>query len=60
MNDEVDRDGPGGDAVCWIGILCPECGAMPEGEGAQDPDVPCWRCGAVRSQSAGEAKPPLE
>ncbi|GAA0906608.1 hypothetical protein [Pseudonocardia zijingensis] len=33
-----------GDAVCWLGMLCPECGAMPS-EGATDR---CWRCGAVR------------
>lgn len=43
---------PGGDAACWLGELCPECGAVPEGEGAQDPTVPCWRCGTVRASSA--------
>ena len=42
--------GPVGEAVCWLDRLCPECGAMPEGEGAEDPRVPCWRCGAVRDQ----------
>lgn len=42
----------GGDAACWLGELCPECGAVPEGEGAQDPTVPCWRCGTVRASSA--------
>lgn len=41
---------PAGEDVCWLGLLCPECGAMPEGEGARDPRVPCWRCGAVRAQ----------
>lgn len=39
----------GGDAACWLGELCPECGAVPEGEGALDPTVPCWRCGTVRA-----------
>ena len=39
---------PEGEAACWLGMLCPECGAMPEGEGARDPRVPCWRCGTVR------------
>jgi hypothetical protein len=33
----------GGDAVCWLGALCPECGAMPSGESDR-----CWRCGAQR------------
>ncbi|MDN5600557.1 MAG: hypothetical protein L0J57_04160 [Brachybacterium sp.] len=41
---------PAGEDVCWLGLLCPDCGAMPEGEGARDPRVPCWRCGAVRAQ----------
>lgn len=41
---------PAGDDACWLGELCPECGAMPEGAGAQDATVPCWRCGAVRTQ----------
>lgn len=61
-----------GDDACWLGQLCPECGAVPEGAGAQDATVPCWRCGAVRGQSeqggggaggaqtAGVAKPPLD
>jgi hypothetical protein len=34
----------GGDAVCWLGALCPECGAMPS-EGTDR----CWRCGAQRA-----------
>lgn len=42
---------PAGDDACWLGQLCPECGAVPEGAGAQDATVPCWRCGAVRAQS---------
>lgn len=44
-----------GEDVCWLGMLCPQCGAMPEGEGALDPSVPCWRCGAVRVEE--EAAP---
>jgi hypothetical protein len=40
-----------GGEVCWLGSLCPECGAMPEGAGAEDPAVPCWRCGAVRART---------
>ena len=34
-------DDEGGDPVCWLGGLCPECGAMP-GAGSDR----CWRCGA--------------
>ncbi|MGO1978681.1 hypothetical protein [Brachybacterium tyrofermentans] len=55
MDDEVDPTDSAGEAVCWIGLLCPECGAMPEGEGARDPRVPCWRCGAVRPTDPGDA-----
>lgn len=31
-----------GEPACLLARLCPECGAMPEG----DPTAPCWRCGA--------------
>ncbi|ATG50666.1 hypothetical protein CFK38_03370 [Brachybacterium vulturis] len=54
MDPEIDPDEAAGEAVCWIDQLCPECGAMPEGAGAQDPSVPCWRCGTVRAQAAGD------
>ena len=46
---------PAGDDACWLGALCPECGAMPEGAGALDPTVPCWRCGAVRAEADHDA-----
>jgi hypothetical protein len=39
----VSEGDEAGDAVCWAGILCPECGAMPS-----DGDARCWRCGADR------------
>ena len=55
MDEDVDPSQPAGEPVCWIGQLCPECGAMPEGAGAQDPSVPCWRCGTVRSQVTGDS-----
>jgi rubrerythrin len=31
-----------GDAVCWLRLVCPECGAMAEG----DPASTCPQCGA--------------
>ena len=51
MDEESD---PVGEAVCWLDLLCPECGAMPEDPGSQDPDRPCWRCGAVPGPEAGD------
>ncbi|QYN38287.1 hypothetical protein K1T35_14280 [Pseudonocardia sp. DSM 110487] len=41
-----------GDAVCWLGMLCPECGAMPS-----DGDERCWRCGAPPERSGGASIP---
>lgn len=39
----------GGDAVCWLGRVCPECGAM--NEGAPDGATrPCWHCGAIPTE----------
>ncbi|MEQ7126587.1 hypothetical protein ABN034_18910 [Actinopolymorpha sp. B11F2] len=35
--------GEGGDPVCWLHLLCPECGAMVED---QPPPDHCVRCGA--------------
>lgn len=46
---EATATSDGGDAACWLGHLCPHCGAMPERT-----DGPCWRCGrspdAVRTR----------
>lgn len=58
VDEDVDPVGPAGEAACWLGLLCPECGAMPEGDGAQDPSVPCWRCGVVRAQSTEDGENP--
>lgn len=46
---------PAGDDACWLGELCPECGAMPEGAGAEEPAAPCWRCGALRAGADRDA-----
>jgi hypothetical protein len=40
----------GGDPVCWLPRLCPECRAVPTPE---DP-LRCWRCGAVLDDSDRE------
>ncbi|HLQ80274.1 MAG TPA: hypothetical protein VK122_04195 [Brachybacterium sp.] len=59
MDEEVDPTVSAGEEVCWLDRLCPECGAMPEGAGADDPTVPCWRCGTVRARAGqdGPASP---
>jgi ribosomal protein S27AE len=49
----VDPDEEGGDAVCWLGQLCPECGAMPS---ADSPDR-CWRCGRTGGPVIDPAAP---
>ncbi len=48
--DRTEYETEGGDPVCWMHLLCPACGAMP------DPDTPddgsassaCPRCGEER------------
>ncbi|WP_169928762.1 hypothetical protein [Brachybacterium ginsengisoli] len=53
MDEETEA---AGEAACWLGLLCPQCGAMPEGDGPLDPERPCWRCGAVPPRgSAGDS-----
>jgi dihydropteroate synthase len=39
----MDAGGSYGDAVCWLPMVCDECGAMREG----DPGAACARCGAA-------------
>jgi ribosomal protein S27AE len=41
----------GGDEVCWLNRLCPECGAMP----TEDVRV-CWRCGATLHEDDAEER----
>jgi predicted amidophosphoribosyltransferase len=41
MVEPVEPRDEGGDDVCWLGQLCPECGAMP----SADSPARCWRCG---------------
>jgi hypothetical protein len=39
----VDAEEPwdqGGDAACWLGRVCDNCGALIEGSRG----MPCWRC----------------
>ncbi|MFC5929252.1 hypothetical protein [Cryobacterium melibiosiphilum] len=37
----------GGDPVCWLERVCPDCGALVEAELPAE----CWRCGATVSPS---------
>jgi len=48
-----DLDGPieGGDSVCWLDQLCPECRAMPSPESPER----CWRCGHPLAQEGVRA-----
>lgn len=37
---DVEPMEQGGDAACWLGRVCDNCGALIEGSRG----VPCWRC----------------
>jgi hypothetical protein len=37
---DVAYDDLGGDAACWLGRVCDNCGALIEGSRG----MPCWRC----------------
>ncbi|MFT7841208.1 hypothetical protein Q5530_34170 [Saccharothrix sp. BKS2] len=39
----------GGDPVCWLSRVCPECGLLADGE---PPEV-CPRCGAALDDGGG-------
>ncbi|HEY2203322.1 MAG TPA: hypothetical protein VGH99_02430 [Pseudonocardia sp.] len=43
-----------GDPACWLDRLCPECGAMPTGDGTGR----CWRCGEPATGPAPGATDP--
>jgi len=44
--DRTEYETEGGDPVCWMHLLCPACGAMPDPE---EPDRgTCPRCGEAR------------
>ncbi len=46
MSDE------GGEAVCWLDRVCPDCGAL-----AEHATATCWRCGrrlGDRERGGGE------
>ena len=44
QNGDMRDEAEGGDQVCWLAELCPECGAMPTDDPAVEPGR-CWRCG---------------
>ncbi|WP_019877910.1 hypothetical protein [Sporichthya polymorpha] len=37
----------GGDPVCWLNRVCPECGALRDVDGDGEPVTPCHRCGST-------------
>ena len=42
--DHEGSDGSdGGDSACWASLVCPGCGAVPDGDGHEL----CARCGAA-------------
>jgi hypothetical protein len=44
--DHPAREPEGGDPVCWMHLLCPSCGAMPEAPDDGEAASPtCPRCG---------------
>ncbi len=44
--DRSEYEPEGGDPVCWMHLLCPACGAMPDPEEAGS--TTCPRCGEER------------
>ncbi|WP_306749974.1 hypothetical protein [Saccharothrix yanglingensis] len=44
-----DRVDSGGDPVCWLSRVCPECGFPADGE----PAPVCPRCGAAVAEDEG-------
>jgi len=36
---DAESDLEAGDAACWLGLVCPDCGAL------NAAGIPCWRCG---------------
>lgn len=42
----LEPDELGGDAACWLGSVCADCGAMIEGP----PGTACWRCGGTHRE----------
>jgi rubrerythrin len=46
--DAMNADGPttgdeGGDPVCWLNRVCPDCGLLTD----EEPPLTCPRCGAT-------------
>lgn len=41
--DAAEEPDEGGDEVCWLNRVCPECGGLAD----EAPPVSCPRCGTV-------------
>lgn len=43
--DRTEYEIEGGDPVCWMHLLCPSCGAMPDPDDGGSAPRTCPRCG---------------
>ena len=49
--DRTEHETEGGDPVCWMHLLCPSCGAMPDpADPADAASTTCPRCGEERDR----------
>ena len=50
--DRTEHETEGGDPVCWMHLLCPSCGAMPDPDASDgdEPPTTCPRCGEERAR----------
>jgi ribosomal protein S27AE len=49
MTADREYEAEGGDPVCWMHLLCPSCGAMPDPADGDGPaSTTCPRCGEER------------
>jgi hypothetical protein len=46
--ERAEYEPEGGDPVCWMHLLCPSCGAMPDPEDEAAATGRCPRCGEER------------
>jgi hypothetical protein len=52
MKDGEQQEQEGGDPACWLGQVCPECGAFTD----QATPATCPRCGGLGAPAAREGQ----